>query len=299
MRKTLAIAGLLALLVIPFMVIGAGANNVCPEGNGWSDHQEPPLSEVQGAVEYCVKGGSVDNGEDVSFTADGCVGYLDTGSFQEVSATVRGDNACGLSHWSYRLGDPTATPVTPTRVPPTATPEPITLEVSCAGWRVKQGGETIEGAAWEDPYSLEVHFSQVLDQRIREPEECLKERGDPTLRIGGRCTEDGDSQEIGYVFNDGDYDGARLIITRQDGVEVANVGEGSDFFPARAALYGWKIMWFNGETREELDAGRFEVDKCDLPEPTPEPTDKPKDPPETGGGGSVLAADRCWMIQSC
>lgn len=287
MKKILYVAALLALLAIPMIVVGARPN-VCPEGGEWSAHQDPPLEDV-GAEVYCVKGGNVEE------SSNSCVAYIDRGSFEEVSAIVDGERACDLSHWSYKLARPTETRVPPTETPlpptETPTPEPITLEVSCAGWRVKQGGETIEGAAWEDPYSLEVHFSEVLKQRIREPEECLKERGDPTLRIGGRCTEDGDSQEIGYVFDDGDFDGARLIITRQDGVEVANEGEGSGFFPARAAVYGWKIMWFDGEKRVELDAGRFEVEKCDLPDPTPTPKpddDDPEEHPKTAGDINAL-----------
>lgn len=191
--------------------------------------------------------------------------------------------------------------IEPTPLPPT--PTPPTLEVTCAGWRVKQDGETIEGAAWVDPFTLEVAFSVVLDQRIREPEDCLKVRGDVTLRIGGRCTEDGDSQEIGYVFSDGDFDGARLIITRSDGVEVANEGAGSGFFPARAADYSWQIIWFNGQTREVKDEGKFTVNKCDLPELTPTPPpgdcsntgdnicpgdDDPPEHPATGADPSTI-----------
>lgn len=275
MKKALTVVALLALLAVPFFVVSAAPAKaqVCPQGVNWSAHQDPPLEDV-GSVEYCVKGGSAEE------NTNRCVAYLERGSFEEVSAIVGGENACELSHWSYKLERPTEVP---TRVPPTETPEPPTLEVSCAGWRVKQDGETIEGAAWEDPFSLEVHFSEVLQQRIREPEECLQEKGDPTLRIGGRCTEDGDSQEIGYVFDDGDYGGAKLRITRQDGVVVLEgAGEGSDFFPARAADYTWQIIWFNGETREVLDEGEFSVAKCDLPEPTPTPKPPPEHPP-TGG----------------
>lgn len=269
MRKIITIAALLALLAIPMMVVGAV--DTCPDGGGWTkiDSGDLSLYPVDGATEYCFKAGT------------------------ETYSTIEAFRRSGkdLSHWSYFVPEPTEIP--PTRVPPTATPtdppptatatlEPPTLEVTCAGWRVKQGGQTIEGAAWEDPFSLEVHFSEVLQQRIREPEECLKEKGDPTLRIGGRCTEDGDSQEIGFVFDDGDFDGARLIITRQDGVEVANEGEGSGFFPARATGYSWQIIWFNGETREVLDSGEFEVNKCDLPDATPTPK-PPDEHPPTGG----------------
>lgn len=303
MRKILTIAALLALLAIPMFAVGAA--ETCPDGGGWTKINSGDLSlyPVDGATQYCFKAGTElfrtiedwrASEKDLSHwsyffpeatpipitTQVNCTGWrvwqgetkLDEGFWTlpfelEIAASNFYD---GLIREPERC------------LQSTPTPEPITLENSCAGWRVKQGGETIEGAAWEDPFSLEVHFSEVLQQRIREPEECLKERGDVTLRIGGRCTEDGDSQEIGYVFDDGDFDGARLIITRQDGVEVANVGEGSDFFPARAADYSWQIIWFNGETREVLDEGEFSVAKCDLPEPTPTPKPPPEHPP-TGG----------------
>lgn len=89
---------------------------VCPQGGDWSEHQAPPLEQVPGAEEYCVKGGSENS--------QGCEGYLETGSFSSVQAVVNGENACGLSHWSFKMG-PTATPVTPTDTPvPTDTPTP-------------------------------------------------------------------------------------------------------------------------------------------------------------------------------
>jgi hypothetical protein len=113
----------------------------------------------------------------------------------------------------------------------------------------------------------------------------------PSLRIGGRCTEDGDSQEIGYVFDDGDFDDARLIITRSDGVEVANEGEGSGFFPARAGAYSYEIIWFNGQTREVLDSGKFEVLKCDAPVPTPVPTATPVPGDCSNTGDNICPGD--------
>ena len=104
------------------------AAGVCSQGGDWSSHQNPPLRQIGGAVEYCVKGGSAQSG--------GCDGYLETGSFDDVFRVVTTSGTCDLSHWSYRLGDqtntpkpPTHTPVTPTDtdtpVPPTETDTPV------------------------------------------------------------------------------------------------------------------------------------------------------------------------------
>ncbi len=112
---------LLAAAIVLIVIIAAGglpvlAADVCDEGGDWSSHQNPPLVSKPGAVEYCVKAGNVEHSS--------CVAYLENGSFEYVSGVVNAEGACGLSHWSYRLGDPTATPVTPTATPetPTATP---------------------------------------------------------------------------------------------------------------------------------------------------------------------------------
>ena len=111
--KGLIVLVTLAAIVLSMGAAGATGAQVCPEGNGWSDHQDPPLQQVDGAVEYCVKGGSSQ--------AQGCDGYLEQGSFAEVQAVINADGACGLSHWGFKLGDPTATP-DPTNTPdPTAT----------------------------------------------------------------------------------------------------------------------------------------------------------------------------------
>src|SRR3990167_2429091 len=81
-----------------------GQDQVCPHGGEWSAHQDPPFFPVDGAVEYCFKGGN-ENSD--------CEPYLGP-------EIPEGDHVCDLSHWSYRLGDPTNEP-TPT---PEPTPEP-------------------------------------------------------------------------------------------------------------------------------------------------------------------------------
>jgi len=102
----------------------AEAGDVCPQGDGWSSHQDPPLSNV-GASNYCVKGGSENS--------EGCDGYLDEGGWEYVNSVVDAENACGLSHWSYELPDPTDTPV-PTDTPTaTDTEEPTPTETATEG----------------------------------------------------------------------------------------------------------------------------------------------------------------------
>ncbi len=125
----IAIGGtLLAMLAIVLLASSnAGAHGVCSEGGDWSSHQSPPLRQVDGAVEYCVKGGSD--------RSSGCDGYLEYGSFDQVRRVVNDDDACGLSHWSYKRGDPTKTPKPPTKTPeptdtPTDTPEPTATPVT-------------------------------------------------------------------------------------------------------------------------------------------------------------------------
>jgi hypothetical protein len=108
-----------AVSIVGILLVGSAfaaepnTAKVCRQGGAWSDHQAPPLQEQEDAVEYCVKGGSSES--------QGCNGYLEQGSFEEVSDIVEAHGACGLSHWSYRTGatktpDPTKTPL------PTATP---------------------------------------------------------------------------------------------------------------------------------------------------------------------------------
>jgi outer membrane biosynthesis protein TonB len=97
--------------------IAAAKQEVCPQGGSWSGHQAPEsFGQVEGAVEYCVKAGSNNSN---------CIGYLQTGNWEAVNAVVNQAGACGLSHWAYRLGDPTNTPIpTHTATPgdPTSTP---------------------------------------------------------------------------------------------------------------------------------------------------------------------------------
>ena len=120
---TLALAIAISVMALMTLTTSANGQEVCAEGGDWSQHQEPEdFGPVDGAVEYCVKGGS-DNSQ-------GCIGYLEYGSFDEVEAVVNGEEACGLSHWSYRLDEPDPTDVpdpTPTEEPtqePTQEPTP-------------------------------------------------------------------------------------------------------------------------------------------------------------------------------
>ena len=84
--------------------------DTCPDSNGWVkiNSNDMSLYPVDGAVEYCFKAGSDQS--------QGCVG----GIFSEWPLP---DDACGLSHWAYKLGDPepTQTPQIPTS---TWTPTP-------------------------------------------------------------------------------------------------------------------------------------------------------------------------------
>ena len=114
----LALAGAIIGTVLGTTAAQANGQEVCAEGGDWSQHQEPEdFGPVDGAVEYCVKGGS-DNSQ-------GCDGYLEYGSFDEVEAVVNGEDACGLSHWSYRIESQDPTEEEPTDEPegnPTPTP---------------------------------------------------------------------------------------------------------------------------------------------------------------------------------
>mgnify|MGYP003932165495 CR=1 FL=1 len=90
------------------------SQKVCPQGGDWSEHQDPPLHQVDGATNYCVKGGSENS--------QGCVGYRVVGSYSEVQDAVKQESACAPSHWSYEKGQ---TPPTATNVPPTSTPTDV------------------------------------------------------------------------------------------------------------------------------------------------------------------------------
>ena len=100
------------------------AQQTCPEGNGWIkvDSYDWSTYPVAGATQYCFKAGS-DNSQ-------GCEGGL----FQ----TWPQEGACGLSHWSYKIGgspQPTPSPrPTPTPSPrPTPTPCPTPLQTQRIG----------------------------------------------------------------------------------------------------------------------------------------------------------------------
>ena len=110
------ILGILLLgLLFPISVFANGnGQETCPNGAGWTKIDSPDLSlyPVPGATDYCFKAGS-DNSR-------GCIGGL-------FDSWPQPDGTCGLSHWSYFIGesDPTSTPVTPTQTPtdePTLTP---------------------------------------------------------------------------------------------------------------------------------------------------------------------------------
>ena len=88
-------------IIVAFLMVGGFAvqmcQNTCPEGNGWVkiDSNDMSLYPVEGACAYCFKAGS-DNSQ-------GCEGGI-------YDSWPLPENACGLSHWSYKLCDPTATP---------------------------------------------------------------------------------------------------------------------------------------------------------------------------------------------
>ena len=95
----------------------ATAAETCPKSNPWVKIDSDDLSSypVDGAVEYCFKFGSPNS--------QGC-----TGGLSDTWPPPGIEKPCGLSHWSYRLGevDRTATPTetyTPTHTP-TATGTP-------------------------------------------------------------------------------------------------------------------------------------------------------------------------------
>lgn len=133
MKKVLA-GSIPAILILAFVVVPSfvlAGEEVCPDGGGWIkiDSSDLSLYPVDGAVEYCFKAGSSQS--------QGCEGGI-------FDSWPQPEGTCGLSHWSYRLGDPTATPTdvpptatptdvpptaTPTDVPPTATPDPTPTDV--------------------------------------------------------------------------------------------------------------------------------------------------------------------------
>lgn len=114
-RIAVVLAILAAAIFAGRQIALADGQEVCPEDGAWSEHRDPPFHEVEGAVEYCFKAGSENS--------EGCEGGI-------FDSWPLPEGACGLSHWSYRLADPTNTPV-PTATPtdtetpvPTDTPTP-------------------------------------------------------------------------------------------------------------------------------------------------------------------------------
>ena len=113
----------LSYLFAAVILVGAGAgamfnaayaNGTCPQDDGWTkiDSDDLSLYPVDGATDYCFKAGSDDS--------QGCTGGL----FDTIPDGGFGNNGyCSLSHWSYRLGEPTSVPTTPAPTP-TDTPEP-------------------------------------------------------------------------------------------------------------------------------------------------------------------------------
>lgn len=85
------VLGILAFLGLASLVVPALANGqeVCPEGGDWSSHQNPPLVEIPGAVEYCGKWSTT----------------VVVGTFEQVLNALNSQKHA-LSHWSYRLGEP-------------------------------------------------------------------------------------------------------------------------------------------------------------------------------------------------
>lgn len=116
MRKLVVVVVFLALLLVVTSTAFASPPaeaNVCPEGGDWSDHQNPPFHEVAGAVEYCFKAGQWLEYE------------YPEGGFGQEGSCKQGIQYCDLSHWSYRLGEPTPTP--------DPTPEPTPTPPECEG----------------------------------------------------------------------------------------------------------------------------------------------------------------------
>jgi hypothetical protein len=112
---------LLEILLIGLFAIVVGVvasitpQETCPDNNGWVkiNSNDMSLYPVEGAVEYCFKAGSDQS--------QGCVGGL----FYEWPLP---EDACGLSHWSYKLGDPTPTPTDAVPTPTDAVPTPTSTD---------------------------------------------------------------------------------------------------------------------------------------------------------------------------
>jgi hypothetical protein len=105
----------MAVNAIPAPRAQAAPGFTCHPSNGWTIWEPQPgtFHQIDGAISYCAKAGSTGGG------GGGCTPYDVSGSFSEVQAVINTEGTCGLSHWGYKLGDPTNTPTAP---PNTSTP---------------------------------------------------------------------------------------------------------------------------------------------------------------------------------
>ena len=117
-RIVVGILIVVALIILAISLTTVGATETCPQDNGWTKIDSDDLSSypVEGATQYCFKYGSP--------KSQGCEGGI-----SDVWPPETEEKYCGLSHWSYFIGEePTPTPqdrVTPTpTASPSATPTP-------------------------------------------------------------------------------------------------------------------------------------------------------------------------------
>lgn len=116
--KIYYVIGFILFVFSVFLIEQTVAVDTCPQDYPWTKIDSDDLSSypVDGAVEYCFKYGSPNS--------QGCDGGIS--SVWPPST----EKYCGLSHWSYRVAEPTPTPeptTEPTPEPtitPTITPEP-------------------------------------------------------------------------------------------------------------------------------------------------------------------------------
>lgn len=127
MKSTIAVRGVLIILTILLITLfnqnrsnQVNASNTCPDNiDGWIKIDSNDLSSypVELAIEYCFKAGS-DNSQ-------GCTGglfnYIPANGF---GGTTDGIKYCGLSHWSYKIGEVEPTPTLVPTIEPTSEPTP-------------------------------------------------------------------------------------------------------------------------------------------------------------------------------
>ena len=143
MKKLIAVilALILTLMFSPLWIPAlANGQEVCAQEGDWSEHQDPEdFSEVENAVEYCVKGGSANS--------QGCEGYLFYGSFDQVENVINSEDACNLSHWSYRISE---TPE-PEETPENEWSTEYYYEANCEEW-VVYGQDYLNDEPFGEPY---------------------------------------------------------------------------------------------------------------------------------------------------